>query len=69
MKEEKYPQNSVRLIMPSLPQKKMRASMISAFVSQLNPTLEELADIKCACQGGTNCIVPRIREYLRDDTA
>ena len=42
-------------------------AIVSAFCAQLNPTIEELADIKCAgSEAVTNCIVHAYRETTGD---
>ena len=42
-------------------------SVISAFVACLDPTVEELADLRCAVsEAVTNCIVHAYRELPRD---
>ncbi len=55
----KKPTNSVRIIFPSYSQNEATArAMASAFTAQLNPTVEELADVKCAVsEAVTNAIV------------
>ena len=51
--------NRLNLVLPALSVNEGAArAMVSAFCAQLNPTIEELADIKCAAsEAGTNCIV------------
>jgi len=56
---KKKVQNELTLTFPSLSQNEgMARSFAGVFVSQLNPTLDELADVKCAVsEAVTNCIV------------
>lgn len=51
--------NQMRLYLPSLSVNEgMARSAVSAFISQLNPTIEEISDIKCAVsEAVTNAIV------------
>lgn len=51
--------NRLNLVLPALSVNEGAArAMVSAFCAQLNPTIEELADIKCAVsEAVTNCIV------------
>lgn len=51
--------NKLRLTLPALSINESAArAMVSAFCAQLNPTIEEIADIKCAVsEAVTNCIV------------
>lgn len=51
--------NKLRLTLPALSINESAArAIVSAFCAQLNPTIEELADIKCAVsEAVTNCIV------------
>lgn len=51
--------NSAKLIIPSLSVNEgLSRSFVSSFAMQLNPTIEELADIKCAVsEAVTNSIV------------
>jgi len=52
-------ENSMKLYLPSLSVNEgMARQAVASFVSQLNPTIEELADIKCAVsEAVTNSIV------------
>lgn len=52
-------ENKFKLYLPSLSvNESMARSAVAAFVAQLNPTIEELADIKCAVsEAVTNAIV------------
>ena len=62
----KRAQNEVRLIFPSHSVNESYArSAAAVFVSQINPTLTELSDIKCAVsEAVTNCIVHGYRDTL-----
>ena len=43
-------------------------SVISAFIAELNPTVEELGDIRCALsEAVTNCIVHAYRDATPDE--
>ena len=43
-------------------------SIISAFVAELNPTVEELGDLRCAVsEAVTNCIVHAYKGHSQDD--
>lgn len=55
----KRAENYMKLYLPSISiNEGMARSAVSSFISQLNPTLEELADIKCAVsEAVTNSIV------------
>ena len=45
-------------------------SVVSAFVAELNPTVEELGDIRCAVsEAVTNCIVHAYRDIPREVSA
>lgn len=59
--------NSMSLVLPSISANEAAArSVVSVFVSQLDPTISELADIKCAVsEAVTNCIVHAYREEIR----
>ena len=52
-------ENNMKLFLPSLSVNEgMARQAVASFVSQLNPTIEELADIKCAVsEAVTNSIV------------
>ena len=58
------PENELKIEFPSISVNEGSArSLVSAFVAQLNPTIEELADIKCAVsEAVTNCIVHAYRD-------
>ncbi len=62
----KKPQNEVRLILPSHSVNESYArSAAAVFVSQINPTVTELSDIKCAVsEAVTNCIVHGYRNMI-----
>jgi stage II sporulation protein AB (anti-sigma F factor) len=51
--------NSIKLYLPSLSiNESMARQAVASFVAQLNPTIEEIADIKCAVsEAVTNAIV------------
>lgn len=53
------PENELRFEIPAISVNEGTArSIVSSFVSQMNPTIEELADIKCSVsEAVTNCIV------------
>ena len=59
MKERRKPTNEIRLVLPSHSiNESLARSLSAAFVSQINPTVTELSDIKCAVsEAVTNCIV------------
>ena len=60
--------NKLQLTLPALSVNESAArAIVSAFCAQLNPTIEELADIKCAVsEAVTNCIVHAYREAPGD---
>ena len=60
--------NKLQLTLPALSVNESAArAIVSAFCAQLNPTIEELADIKCAVsEAVTNCIVHAYRETTGD---
>ena len=60
--------NKLQFTLPALSVNESAArSIVSAFCAQLNPTIEELADIKCAVsEAVTNCIVHAYRENPGD---
>ena len=62
--------NRLNLTLPALSVNEGAArAMVSAFCAQLNPTIEELADIKCAVsEAVTNCIVHAYPEKLGNIT-
>ena len=66
MKERKKPLNEVRLILPSHSANESFARSAAAlFLSQINPTLSEISDIKCAVsEAVTNCIVHGYRDMI-----
>ena len=55
----KNAENTMKLYLPSLSvNESMARQAVASFVAQLNPTIEELADIKCAVsEAVTNAIV------------
>ena len=55
----KNAENTMKLYLPSLSvNESMARQAVASFVAQLNPTIEELADIKCAVsEAVTNSIV------------
>ena len=59
MRERRKPINEARLVLPSHSINESFARSVSAaFVAQVNPTITELSDIKCAVsEAVTNCIV------------
>ena len=59
MKERRKPQNEIRLQFPSYSANESFArSAASIFAAQINPTITEISDIKCAVsEAVTNCIV------------
>ena len=59
MKTDDKIRNRMQLTLPALSENEAAArSVCAAFAAQLNPTIEELADIKCAVSEAiTNCIV------------
>lgn len=56
--------NKMQLVLPALSINESAArAMVSSFCAQLNPTIEEMADIKCAVsEAVTNCIVHAYKE-------
>lgn len=60
--------NKLQLTLPALSvNESVARAIVSAFCAQLNPTIEELADIKCAVsEAVTNCIVHAYREATGD---
>ncbi len=60
--------NKLQVTLPALSVNESAArAIVSAFCAQLNPTIEELADIKCAVsEAVTNCIVHAYRETTGD---
>ena len=60
--------NKLQITLPALSINESAArAIVSAFCAQLNPTIEELADIKCAVsEAVTNCIVHAYREATGD---
>ena len=66
MKSKKL--NEMQLKIPALSQNEsICRSIVGAFVSQLDPSIEELADIKCSLsEAVTNCIVHAYRHKAGD---
>lgn len=64
----KKPQNEMKLIFPSLSENERLARVtISGFVSQKNPRIDELNEIKTAVsEAVTNCIVHAYRDTVGD---
>ena len=62
------PQNEVSVTFPSLSVNEgMARAFAGAFLSQLNPTIEEIADVKCAVsEAVTNCIVHAYKNSFGD---
>lgn len=58
--------NELKLSFPSLSVNEgIARSAVAAFCAQLNPTIDELADIKCAVsEAVTNCIVHAYRDRI-----
>ena len=65
-KPRRKPQNEIRLILPSHSVNESYARSAAAlFVSQINPTITELSDIKCAVsEAVTNCIVHGYKDTI-----
>ena len=59
MEKSKVQTNSMKMTIPAISVNEGAArAMVGAFCSQLDPTIEEIADIKCAVsEAVTNCIV------------
>lgn len=55
----KFPNNQMKIYLPSLSVNEgIARSAVAIFISQLNPTIEEISDIKCAVsEAVTNAIV------------
>jgi len=66
MKEKAVIRNQMRLIIPSRSQNESFArTAVAVFASQLDPTVEELSDIKAAVsEAVTNCIVHAYRDVI-----
>ncbi|MBQ4150893.1 MAG: anti-sigma F factor [Clostridia bacterium] len=60
--------NKLQIVLPALSVNESAArTIVSAFCAQLNPTIEEIADIKCAVsEAVTNSIVHAYREKQGD---
>lgn len=63
--------NDMKLRLPAISVNEAVArSVISAFVAELNPTVEELGDLRCAVsEAVTNCIVHAYRDRHNDESA
>ena len=61
--------NEMKLRLPAISvNEAVSRSVISAFVAELNPTVEELGDLRCAVsEAVTNCIVHAYRGYPADE--
>ncbi len=66
MKIKKVCENTLKTEFPSLSQNESLArALVSSFIMQLNPTVSELADIKCAVsEAVTNCTVHAYRDTV-----
>ena len=66
MKAKKICENTLKTQFPSLSQNEALArALVSSFLMQLNPTVSELADIKCAVsEAVTNCTVHAYRDTV-----
>ena len=63
--------NEMKLRLPALSRNEAVArSVISSFAAELDPTVEELCDVRCAVsEAVTNCIVHAYKECERADRA
>ena len=63
--------NEMKLRLPALSRNEAVArSIISSFAAELDPTVDELCDVRCAVsEAVTNCIVHAYRDYERPDRA
>ncbi len=63
---KKICENAMKADFPSLSQNEALArALVSSFLMQLNPTVSELADVKCAVsEAVTNCIVHAYRDTV-----
>ena len=61
--------NDMKLRLPALSiNEAVARSVLSAFIAELNPTVEELGDIRCAVsEAVTNCIVHAYRDSSEDE--
>lgn len=66
MKTKKVCENTLKTEFPSLSQNEALArALVSSFLMQMNPTVSELADIKCAVsEAVTNCTVHAYRDTV-----
>ena len=58
--------NEMKITLPAIGENEgICRAMVGAFVSRMNPTIEELADIKCAVsEAVTNCIVHAYKQTI-----
>ena len=58
--------NEMKITLPAISENEGACrAIISAFIAQLNPTVEEIADVRCAVsEAVTNCIVHAYRERV-----
>ena len=68
MREDRKQQNCIRLCLPAYSENEgVARAAVAAFCSLADPTVTELADIKCAVsEAVTNCIVHAYRETVGD---
>ncbi len=61
--------NEMKLRLPALSRNEaMARSVISSFAAELDPTVEELCDVRCAVsEAVTNCIVHAYKDYERPE--
>lgn len=66
MKEKEQIQNEMRIKLPSLSvNESVARSVVAAFCAQLDPSMSELADIKCVVsEAVTNCIVHAYKDTV-----
>jgi len=66
MKEKEQVQNEMRIKLPSLSvNESVARSVVAAFCAQLDPSMSELADIKCVVsEAVTNCIVHAYKDTV-----
>ena len=69
MNEKTILENEMQLILPAKSENESPArAMLGAFLAQMNPTLEELADLKCVLsEAVTNAIVHAYRERVESE--
>ena len=63
--------NEMKLRLPALSRNEAVArSIISSFAAELDPTVDELCDVRCAVsEAVTNCIIHAYRDHERPDRA